>query len=267
MDLHDYADVAQNYDEYVETLRVAGMEEYIAFHLELAAQYGGRGVLDIGCGTGALLVELLKQGHRATGVDISEAMVQVARRKLENLDAGQRARAALVCACMSTFFTSGEYSLAVIARSGFMHLLTPEDQERALRNIHRHLTADGILSFNTFDPNYAIIAGRLKGSNPQPAARTEYTNTRGNRERIWNAGEYDPETQLIEGLWTFEELNAQGEVIDRRERPARMRWSFEPETRHLLRLCGFEVIAQYSDYAKAPRRYGGHIMWVVRKTG
>ena len=51
----------------------------------------------------------------------------------------------------------------------------------------------------------------------------------------------------------------------RRERPLRVRWSFESETRHLLRICGFEVLDVYSSYRKAPRAYGAGLVWMTRK--
>lgn len=69
----------------------------------------------------------------------------------------------------------------------------------------------------------------------------------------------------MEGSWIFEELDERGEVIEKRTRPLRMRWSFEPELRHLLRLCGFEILNTYGSYSKEPRRYGGGIIWVARK--
>ncbi len=82
---------------------------------------------------------------------------------------------------------------------------------------------------------------------------------------MWNAQQYDPLQQVIEAQWVFEELNEKGEVIERRERPLRMRWSFESEIRHLLRLCGFHVLHTYSSYKKDPRVYGGSIIWIAEK--
>jgi len=38
-------------------------------------------VLDAGCGTGTLALELARRGHRVSGVDLSDAMIGVARRK------------------------------------------------------------------------------------------------------------------------------------------------------------------------------------------
>ncbi|MCX3291141.1 class I SAM-dependent methyltransferase [Streptomyces sp. NEAU-H22] len=44
-------------------------------------------VLDLGCGTGSLSLLASEQGHRVTGVDLSPAMVALAREKLAGRDA------------------------------------------------------------------------------------------------------------------------------------------------------------------------------------
>jgi ubiquinone/menaquinone biosynthesis C-methylase UbiE len=43
----------------------------------------GKKVLEIGCGTGTLLTEILKRGYKAYGVDASQPMLRQARKKLE----------------------------------------------------------------------------------------------------------------------------------------------------------------------------------------
>lgn len=47
-----------------------------------------RRVLDIGCGTGAITVELAKRGYELTGADISSDMLAVAERRSREADAG-----------------------------------------------------------------------------------------------------------------------------------------------------------------------------------
>ncbi|WP_328482809.1 class I SAM-dependent methyltransferase [Streptomyces sp. NBC_00377] len=44
-------------------------------------------VLDLGCGTGSLSLLAAEQGHRVTGVDLSRAMIDLARAKLAGRDA------------------------------------------------------------------------------------------------------------------------------------------------------------------------------------
>jgi len=265
MDLHDFSEIAENYDLYLPSLLGGSDDGVVQFHLNLAAQYGQSGVLDIACGTGATLLPLIETGYLVTGLDISQAMLDVLARKLAVLPGEVRERAFLVCANMTQIEVNKHYSLAIIPRSGYMHLLTMEDQEHTLRAIYEALEPGGVFSFNTFDPNYALIARNLKGKPPSLQLRGQFTNQRGLREWIWNRTEYDPALQQIEAVWIFEEMDASGAIIGTRQYPLRMRWSFESETRHLLRLCGFEIMEVYSSYHKAPRQYAGNIIWVAKR--
>lgn len=267
MDLFDFEDVAANYDHFVTALG-SDPESLVDFHLDLARRFGRQGVLDVACGTGATMVPLLQAGFEVTGVDLSPAMIDQAGRKLAGLPQAARARGRLLCANMTDFDAGTRSSLAVIPQSGFMHLLTSEEQEQALRNLNRHLLDGGVLAFNTFDPDYRQIAENGPDrAEPRKFLRVEYTNARGRRERIWNALRHDWSQQIVEGIWTFEELGEGGEILGTRERPVRMRWSFEPEIRYLLRLTGFEPVATYRSYRREPRSYGGPIIWVARKVG
>ena len=60
MDLHDYKDVAENYDRYLEVMYrdFDAHEGFQDFYLELAKKYGKDGVIDVACGTGAVLLYL-----------------------------------------------------------------------------------------------------------------------------------------------------------------------------------------------------------------
>jgi SAM-dependent methyltransferase len=51
------------------------------FFCKQAGKLGARTIIDLGCGTGLLTVELAKRGHRMTGIEPSEAMLAVARKK------------------------------------------------------------------------------------------------------------------------------------------------------------------------------------------
>lgn len=51
--------------------------------LDMLGELGGRRVLDLGCGAGATTIELADRGAIATGVDVSEALLDVARTRDE----------------------------------------------------------------------------------------------------------------------------------------------------------------------------------------
>ena len=151
MDLHDYADVAENYDLYLDEMyknedNHAGFQE---FYLDFARRYGSDGVIDIACGTGAVLLYLAEHGIMADGTDLSEAMCRVADEKAKR----KGFQLNIFPANMTEFRGNRKYSCAIIARSGFMHLTTPKLQREALSNIRENLTDGGMLTFNTFDPH------------------------------------------------------------------------------------------------------------------
>lgn len=95
--------------------------------------------------------------------------------------------------------------------------------------------------------------------------RDSFINISENKVEIYNFIEYDYETQIMEGKWIFKETGHEGEIIDIRERPIKMRWTFKSEMELLFELCGFEVIEIYSGYDKSESNYPGNIVWVVKK--
>lgn len=262
MYLHDYHDVAENYDLYLAEMyrEHDNYEGFQEFYLKLAKQYGQKGTIDIACGTGAVLLYLAKAGIDVDGTDLSEAMCNVARDKAQEMGLDLN----IFPANMTEFNSGKKYSLAIIARSGFMHLLTPELQRKALLNIRENLTDDGILTLNTFAPNPIYQAEQMRTKEDDYSLRTEYVNKQGYREKIYTAVTYNPQTQIMSGNWKFETFNESGELIGERIRPLKMRQTYKQEMLYLVELCGFEVVAIYGDYHKRTADTG-NLVWILRK--
>ena len=272
MDLHDYQDVAENYDRYLEVMYAHDdhHENFQEFYLDLARKYGAGGVVDVACGTGAVLLYLAERGIEIDGTDLSEEMCKVAAAKADAMGL----RLNIIPADMTAFSSGRKYSLAIIARSGFMHLPTQALQEAALRNLREQLLPGGILTLNTFDPWPPMQAQQMKTSPEDYSFRLEYVNSRGNREKIWNAVTYNPYTQQMYGNWKFEEFNDKGEVIGERIRPLRMRQTNRWEMFLLARLCGFEVADIYRGYngdkedlndPSSASRYQSNLIWILKR--
>ena len=272
MDLHDYRDVAENYDRYLEVMYAHDdhHEHFQEFYLRLAQRYGAGGVVDVACGTGAVLLYLAERGIDVDGTDLSEEMCRVAAEKA----AAMGLRLNIMPADMTVFSSGRKYSLAIIARSGFMHLPTQELQIRALTNLREQLLPGGILTLNTFDPWPPMQARQMETTEDDYSFRLEYVNSAGNREKIYNAITYDPYSQQMRGNWKFEEYNAEGEVIGVRVRPLLMRQTTRWEMRLLATLCGFEVVDIYRGYngdkedlsdLSTAAKYRGNLIWILRK--
>lgn len=119
----------------------------------------GAAVLDVGCGVGLLVSELLAAGHDAYGCDIALAMVRRARERagLRGLDARQRFRP---CSASRLPF---ERTFDAVTALGVLEYT--RDWDEFLRLLSRHLAPDGTLIASCINPRslstYGQIAGHL----------------------------------------------------------------------------------------------------------
>ena len=87
----------------------------VRFYRTLAGERGGP-VLDLGCGTGRLMIPLLRDGHAVVGVDRARPMLTRAAARVARLRAGLRRRALLVRGDLRALpFTKRRFSFAVAA--------------------------------------------------------------------------------------------------------------------------------------------------------
>jgi len=272
MDLHDYKDVAENYDRYLEVMfsEFDAHDGFQDFYLELAKKYGQGGVVDIACGTGAVLLFLAERGIEIDGTDLSEEMCKVAASKAMAKELNLN----IYPADMTKFDSGRKYSLAIIARSGFMHLPSSKLQKEALLNIREQLLPGGILTFNTFDPWPIVQAEQMKTTPDDYSFRLEYVNNNGNKEKIYNAISYNPFLQQMHGNWKFVEYDQEGNIIGERIRPLLMRQTYRSEIFLLAELCGYEVLDIYRGYhgdkedlnePMSAANYSSNLIWILKK--
>jgi SAM-dependent methyltransferase len=72
-----------DYDRRFEDLAATGMDMH--GEVALVAEYAPTSVLDAGCGTGRVAIELSRRGYDVVGVDFDDGMLQEARRKAPDL--------------------------------------------------------------------------------------------------------------------------------------------------------------------------------------
>jgi SAM-dependent methyltransferase len=135
-------------------LDLAGYEEDVGIYENLGRRHD-LPVLELGIGTGRVAIPLLRSGLHAVGIDRSEAMLAVARRKLEALRPRRLApNLRLLKEDMTDFDLGESFGLIFCALGGFMHLRSQEDQVRALECARRHLAPDGLLVIDlpAFEP-------------------------------------------------------------------------------------------------------------------
>ncbi|WP_247002074.1 class I SAM-dependent methyltransferase [Halosolutus gelatinilyticus] len=148
-----YDDIAAFYDAAYQ--QQASVEGDLEFYRDLAIEADSP-VLEVGCGTGRIYLELLRAGVDADGIDVSDGMLATLRENAaaEDLDPSVRN------ADVTSFRSDREYALAIVPFRAFLHLLTVDDQLAALERIHDALAPGGRLVLNVFTPNFDVICER-----------------------------------------------------------------------------------------------------------
>ncbi len=108
-------------------------------------------ILEIGCGTGRVLLPLLQAGHAVTGVDISEEMLRLAEDKLKKNH--QRERCKLVNHNFVDQALPQVYGLALVTFYTFNYLLSPEHQKAFLNHVAESLLPGSVIVLHLFYPH------------------------------------------------------------------------------------------------------------------
>ncbi len=139
------------YDERFRALERSGAD--VHGEATFVASLGVKSVLDAGCGTGRVAVELARRGVEVVGVDLDPAMLAAARAKAPGLEwiAGDLADVAVTDAggALRCFD-------AVVLAGNVMIFLAPGTEAAVVANLARHLCPGGRLV-----AGFQLQAGRL----------------------------------------------------------------------------------------------------------
>ncbi|MBC8122411.1 MAG: class I SAM-dependent methyltransferase [Gemmatimonadaceae bacterium] len=130
----------------------------LSFYLEQLAQRPGA-VLELSCGTGRLSIALACRGWSVTGLDISQAMLGEARKKVESLRmVGPVTDIAWIGADMTDFELKRRFTNILIPFSG-LGFLDGQARRKCLLACHRHLEPRGQLVIDLFNPGTTTPSG------------------------------------------------------------------------------------------------------------
>jgi SAM-dependent methyltransferase len=260
MDPEQYAVTAEFYD-YVVPYQT---RQDVTFFVE-AAQASGGPVLEVGCGTGRVLIPTARASIAISGIDLSPHMLDVCQRRLAQEPAEVQNRVQLEQADMRDFDLGQTFKLITIPFRPFQHLIEVEDQIACLRCIHRHLADDGRFILDLFNPFLPSLAREITGE--EQSDEPEFTMPDGRRvirrNRVVTRDVFK-QYQDVELIYYVTHPDGHTERI---VHAFPMRYLFRYEAEHLLVRCGFAVEALYADYDKSPfgSKNPGELIFVARK--
>lgn len=218
----------------------------LAMYSRLAAETEG-GILDVGCGTGRVLMHLAQAGQSVHGIEIDRAMLGRLERKLET-SPHLRGDISYVHADALNHRWSREFSLILLTYNVMMHFHEQEKQVALLHNLRRCLAADGKLVIDL--PN-AALAFASEESDALNLERRFLDPETGHLIMLQSLSYIDRARQVLSVEWIYDEIDGEG-VVRRLIVPHRLRYFFLPELRLLLERCGFCLLSVQGDTDGAP---------------
>jgi len=260
MDERARAFYAETYD-----VTVPDWPDEIPFYRGLAHDAAARSepVLELACGTGRVSIRLAEVGAQIVGLDLSEAMLAVAREKSASLE-----NARWVCGDIRAFDLGERFGLIVIPGHAFQNLTDADEQLACLEAIGRHLTENGKLVIHVDSPDLDWLGELATRDAPVLEPAEEFVRAAsGNRVRASRAWTYERSTQTATCRTVWEEFAANGERVDRWDTgPTRIHCVFPCEMEHLLSETGFRVENVYGAFdRRALDDECTEMIWVARR--
>jgi SAM-dependent methyltransferase len=236
-------DVIPDFGLLYDSVPLYAARKDIGFYVGEATAARGP-VLELGCGTGRILLPIARAGRTAVGLDDSSQMLARCRAKLAVEPDHVRARVTLHERDVRAFDLGAEYPLVIAPFRVLQQLTTVDDQLAFLAAALRHLAPGGRFVFDVFNPNFTALTGadaverEDTPEQPLPDGRSFRRTARVTRVRWLD------QVSEIELIYY---VSAQRFV-----QAFEMRWYLRTELLHLLARAGFRVREMYGDFARTP---------------
>lgn len=222
------------------------------FSRRIAANNGP--ALEIGCGTGRLLLRLLKKGLEVEGLDLSADMLRICRQRAQ----AQGLDPTLHQASMADFHLQRRFATIFVPFYSFQILTDRRDAMNALRSFHEHALPGGELLITTWihwddiltrDQTWKLVR---TGADP---ARDLFVTA--------SAASHVNRTEQLQTNWFRYDIFKGGKLIDSTFRTETIRYYHKHELVLMLEAAGFSDIQVWGDESEEPAT-DAHTSWVVR---
>ncbi|MEV0558818.1 class I SAM-dependent methyltransferase [Streptomyces sp. NPDC050597] len=219
---------ADRYDaEESENSSAADLEPTLAFLADLAGD--GR-ALEFAIGTGRVGVPLRERGVPVTGIELSEHMAAVLRRKIDE------ETLPVTIGDMATTVVPGSFTLVYLVYNTITNLLTQDEQVECFRNAARHLTPGGRFVIELGVPPLRFL--------PPGQLAVPFDVS----ERHIGFDTFD----LVQQLLVSHHFTREGDDGRYRRDTSRHRYAWPAELDLMARLAGLEPERRVADWSGAP---------------
>jgi SAM-dependent methyltransferase len=221
----------------------------LEFYLDYSLRAEGT-ILELGCGTGRVLIPTAGAGCQIVGLDLSPYMLAKCREKLASQPREVQERVLLIQGNMADFKLAKTFSLVTSPFRPFQHLVSVEEQISCLACVNRHLAKGGRLILDVFNPDPTKLSGPVNPEEIEDVSEVLLPDgrklRRTYRTRAFHRAEQYNEVELI-----FYITHPDGRT-ERLVQAFPMRYFYRYEIEHLLVRAGFRILELFGDYDQSP---------------
>lgn len=253
--------------EFYDIIFPFDSEEYNFYKYFLNLKPGR--ALELGCGTGNLLLKYRQEGFFIDGIDHSQSMFNICEKKMKIFDLGKQ-----YLQDMRNLKLDSSYTTIYAPACVFMLIPEYDQSIKALKNFYEHLEPNGQLIISLFLPfNELSFETSLKNSfylwkdffvnneNNTPKILSENISEKENKETknqnensnkenrvlIYESLKYEPLEQLRKGLYKLE-IYKNNKLEETQVYEKIWRWYGVQEFKNILTNVGFKNIELYGDF-------------------
>ena len=235
-----YEQLARYYD-----LVHAELTADIGFILTQAAHNRGP-ILELGCGSGRLLIPLARAGYQVVGLDSSPAMLELARKKLALEPEEVRQRVTLVETDMTELDWPSRFAFIFVSYNTLMHL-DNEQKGVLFKRVKRHLRSSGLFFIDVVNP---LTAAQTPDDHFLTLERC-FVEPESGQIVVQKASSWPhPDRQILHIIWLFDSCPLLGGPVERQVVQMDYHYLYPHELEVLLEEMGFKLEALYGDYQR-----------------
>ena len=222
------------FTEFYDILH-AGLPD-VDSYLEFARKFGPE-VLELGSGTGRILIPLARAGFHVTGVDCSDDMLLRCQAKLGMEDETVRSRVTVIKQDITQLHLKKQFDLIIAPCNMINHFLEHTTLIKALQSVKRHLKPTGVFILDNSIPDipYMVDINRVEriAAFEHPLTGTTII------DRFTTM--YDFVNQLEHNVIRLEEYDEADNLLREASYSCTMTYYFPRELKLILEISGLEV--------------------------